>query len=584
LSYDEATELAYFGAKVVHPSTMAPAIADQIPIWIRNTFNPEHPGTVIHTRNSPHKKTGAERGPVTGFSTIDRIALINLEGTGMVGVPGVAERLFGAIRSVGVSVIMISQASSEHSICFVVPEPQAELAKKTVEKTFFAELHHGQIEKVEVLTDCSILAAVGDVMVEHPGVAGKFFGALGKAGVNIRAIAQGSSERNISTVIARTDAVRALRAVHAAFTLSSTTLSLGLIGPGLIGSTFLDQWAREAARLKRHHGIDLRVRGILSSSRMVLSEGGLSPESWKREFEEKSVPSDLEAFIRHIHADHIPHAVILDCTSSAELSSAYPSWMERGLHVITPNKKGNTGTQQNYQRARTTSRRHARHYLYETTVGAGLPIIQTVRDLVQTGDRVRRVEGVLSGTLSFLFNTWDGAKPFSEIVLEARSLGYTEPDPRDDLSGMDVARKLVILAREMGLELELTDVKVEGLVPVSLQSGTIEDYLKRLPEQDAAMQALLMDAKAKGQVLRYVGVIENLKGEAPRVSVSLQRFAASHAFGRLSGSDNCVAFVTDRYHSQPLVVQGPGAGPEVTAAGVFADLLKLSSYLGAVLG
>jgi len=586
LSYDEATELAYFGAKVVHPSTMAPAIEDRIPIWIRNTFKPEHPGTVIHTRDSIHRSASAQRGPVTGFSTVEQVALLNVEGTGMVGVPGVAERLFGALRSVGVSVILISQASSEHSICFAVPAGQAQLARTTVEKAFFAELHHGQIERVDVLPDCSILAAVGDDMVAHPGVSGRFFTALGRAGVNIRAIAQGSSERNISVVVARSEATRALRAVHAAFTLSNITLSLGLIGPGLIGGTFLKQLATESRRLKEHHGVDLRIRGILSSSRMWLCDTGIDPGNWRERFEKEAVPADILTFVRHVHAEHLPHAVILDCTSSPELPRLYPEWMKQGLHLVTPNKKGNTGGLGEYRAIRESARRHGRHYLYETTVGAGLPIIQTLRDLVQTGDQVLEIQGVLSGTLSYIFNTWDGVRPFSEAVLEAKRLGYTEPDPRDDLSGMDVARKLTILGREMGLGLELADVQVESLVADELRAGSVDEYITKLPAQDAAMKARLETARARGEVLRYVGVVEVPAGPGgvARASVSLKSFPASHAFGRLSGSDNSVSFRTRRYHAQPLVVQGPGAGPEVTAAGVFADLLKLSSYLGAVLG
>ena len=586
LSYDEATELAYFGAKVVHPSTMAPAIEDRIPIWIRNTFNPEHPGTVIHTRDSTFRNASTQRGPVTGFSTVDQVALLNVEGTGMVGVPGVAERLFGALRSVGVSVILISQASSEHSICFAVPAGQAQLARSTVEKAFFAELHHGQIERVDVLPDCSILAAVGDDMVAHPGISGRFFTALGRAGVNIRAIAQGSSERNISVVIARAEASRALRAVHAAFTLSDVTLSLGLIGPGLIGGTFLKQLANESRRLKEQYGVDLRIRGILSSSRMWLCDTGIDPGDWRAGFEKEAVPADIRTFVRHIHAEHLPHAVILDCTSSTELPKHYPDWMKQGIHLITPNKKGNTGGLASYREIRESARRHGRHYLYETTVGAGLPIIQTLRDLVQTGDRVLEIQGVLSGTLSYIFNTWDGNRPFSEAVLEAKRLGYTEPDPRDDLSGMDVARKLTILGREMGLSLELADVQVESLVADGLQTGSVDEYIKKLPSQDDLMKGRLEAARSRGEVLRYVGIIEAPEGIGgiARASVTLRSFPASHAFGRLSGSDNSVSFRTRRYHAQPLVVQGPGAGPEVTAAGVFADLLKLSSYLGAVIG
>ena len=569
VSYEEATELAYFGAKVVHPSTMAPAIENKIPIWIRNTFNPSGRGTRIHEKSSSSH-------PVKGFATVDGMALVNVEGTGMIGVPGVANRLFGALGEVGVSVVMISQASSEHSICFAIPEAQAALARKTVERAFFAELHHNQIQMIDVTENCSILAAVGDNMVDHPGVAGKFFSALGKARVNIRAIAQGSSERNISTVIDRADSRRALRAVHAAFYLSNQTISIGVIGSGLIGGTFLDQLKTQMETLKKEFKIDLRVRGVLNSKAMVLSEQGRTLGNWRESVKESELPGDLEKFVAHVQADHFPHAVILDCTSSAELTTHYPSWLERGIHIITPNKKANTGTMEFYRTLRSITRATGRHYLYETTVGAGLPIINTLRDLVQTGDQVLKIEGVLSGTLSYIFNTFDGTQPFSEIVQEARRKGYTEPDPRDDLSGMDVGRKLVILAREMGLDLELNDVRIESLVPESLRKGSVEEFLKLLPNHDQAMTDLLIQARGRGEVLRYVGVV-NPEGPC---SVELKSYPRSHAFAGTSGSDNIVAFKTQRYHTQSLIVQGPGAGPDVTAGGVFADLLRLASYLG----
>ncbi len=569
VSYQEATELAYFGAQVIHPSTMAPAIEKEIPIRIRNTFNPSSRGTKIHKKASCGNS-------VKGFATIDDMALINVEGTGMVGVPGVANRLFGALRDVGVSVVMISQASSEHSICFAIPEVQAALARTTVEREFFAELHHNQIQMVGVTDNCSILAAVGDNMVDHPGVAGKFFSALGKAQVNIRAIAQGSSERNISAVIERADSRKALRAVHAAFYLSNQTISIGVIGPGLIGGTFLDQLKTQMETLKQEFKIDLRVRGILNSKAMVLSGKGRSLENWRDSVKGSSLPSDLEKFVAHVQSDHFPHTAIVDCTASAELAANYPCWLERGIHIITANKKANTGTMEFYRTLRAISRARNRHYLYETTVGAGLPIISTLRDLVRTGDQVFEIEGVLSGTLSYIFNTFDGTKPFSEIVQEARGKGYTEPDPREDLSGVDVARKLVILAREMGLDLDLKDIRVESLVPESLREGSVEEFLKRLSEHDSAMTDLLNRTRDSGEVIRYAGMVDPKAG----CSVQLKSYPRSHVFAGTSGSDNIVAFKTQRYHPQALIVQGPGAGPDVTAGGVFADLLRLVSYLG----
>ncbi|MGZ5023584.1 MAG: bifunctional aspartate kinase/homoserine dehydrogenase I, partial [Chthoniobacterales bacterium] len=541
VSYQEATELAYFGAKVVHPNTMAPAIDAKIPIWIRNTFNPEHRGTKIHER-------ARSDSPVKGFAMVDGMALINVEGTGMMGVPGVANQLFGALRDVGVSVVMISQASSEHSICFAIPEAQTKLARTTLERTFFAALHHNQIQTIEVTPNCSILAAVGDNMVHHPGVAGKFFTALGKAGINIRAIAQGSSERNISAVIDRAHSQRALRAVHSAFYLSNQTISIGVIGAGLIGGTFLDQLGTRMEALNREFKIDLRVRGIMNSKRMILSEGR-SLGNWRDSLGGVETPGDLEKFVDHVQAEHLPHAAILDCTSSAELPQKYQRWLERGIHIITPNKKGNTGTMDFYRALQATTRARNRHYLYETTVGAGLPIINTLRELVHTGDEVRKIEGVLSGTLSYLFNTFDGTTPFSAIVQDARRKGYTEPDPRDDLSGTDVGRKLVILAREMGMTLELEQVRIESLVPESLRGGSIEDFLARLPEHDARMTKLFQKANSRGEVLRYVGVIDP-NGSC---SVGLKSYPRAHAFAGTSGSDNIVAFTTKRYHTQSLI-------------------------------
>lgn len=572
LSYSEATELAYFGAKVVHPSTMAPAIEKKIPIWIRNTFRPELPGTKIHERSKSDLT-------VKGFSTIDKIALVNVEGTGMIGVPGVASRLFSALREVGVSVVMISQASSEHSICFAIPQAQSKLTKDTVEKAFFAELHHGQIESVNVTENCCILAAVGDNMAERPGVAANFFSSLAGAGVSVRAIAQGSSERNISAVIDQKDSKKSLRAVHSGFYLSNHTISVGVIGVGLIGGTLLAQLQSQLARLKKDFKIDLRVRGIMNSKKMLLTHQEIDLAQWKPELDAKGKAISLADFAEHIQADHIPHAVIIDCTSSEEVAGMYSQWLRQGLHIITPNKKSNTASMESYRAIRAAAREKHRHFLYETTVGAGLPVINTLRDLVQTGDQLQQIEGVFSGTLSYIFNTFSAQKSFSETVKEAKAKGYTEPDPRDDLSGMDVARKLIILAREIGRTVDLKDVKVESLVPDALKSVSADDYLKRLAENDAAMLAKLESATQKGEVLRYVGVIP--ADGAPRVE--LRNYLTTHPFAGLSGSDNIVAFKTSRYSNQPLVVQGPGAGPEVTAAGVFADLLRLTAYLGAPL-
>ncbi len=572
LSYHEAMELAYFGAKVIHPQTMAPAVEKRIPIWIRNTFAPEKPGTLIcEAPVSSHA--------VKGITSIDRIALVNVEGAGMIGVPGTAERLFGALRDEGVSVILISQGSSEHSICFAVPDADAALTERTVRQAFDTELRQGQIQNVDVVGGCSILSVVGDGMAGTPGIAASVFGALAAAGVNIRAIAQGSSERNISAVIDERQSTRALRAVHARFYLSPHTVSIGLIGPGTVGAVLLEQIESQRERLLRDFHLDLRVRGILTSKRMRLSESSLAPSDW-RDGADGSQPADIVAFEEHVNAEHIPHAVILDCSASATVADQYPRWLAAGIHIATPNKKANSGSLELYTRVVEARRSAGSHYLYEATVGAGLPIIVTLRDLRETGDEIRRIEGIFSGTLAYLFNVWDGSQPFSAVVRDAKAKGFTEPDPRDDLSGMDVARKLVILGREMGLQLELADVALEGLIPAQLATCPPDEFMSRLGELDAPMLARLESARKASRVLRYVAALDASSRTARVGLVELER---SHPFANINLTDNIVQFVTSRYHQNPLVVQGPGAGPAVTAGGVFADLLRVCSYLGAKL-
>ena len=570
LSYEEAAELAYFGAKVIHPSTMSPAIKHDITVWIKNTFKPDAPGTKISA-------TSPADMPIKGFAAVEDTVLINVEGTGMIGIPGVAQKIFGALRAVDVSVVMISQASSEHSICFAVPRTHSELARKTVEETFVVEMQRGEVQTVDVTEDCCIIAMVGDGMIERLGMAGKFFSALGKAGINVRAIAQGSSERNISAVIEQAEATKALRAIHSAFYLSNQTLSIGVIGTGLIGGTLLRQLQSRIEELKRDRGIDLRVRGVMNSRRMILADRRVALDRWSDELGESSKTADLEGFVDHINADHLPHAVVIDATASAELTAQYESWLSRGINIITPNKKSNAGPLPAYRSLRETARKHQRYFLYETNVGAGLPIIQTLRGLVETGDQIIKIEGVLSGTLSYIFNSLDGRRTFSEVVREAHSLGLTEPDPREDLSGVDVARKLIILAREMGLEVEMDAVHVESMVAEDLRGGTVSEYLDALGKYDQTIAALFDSARDRGEVVRYVGTIDS----DGTLSAQMRTYPLDHSFAHLTGSDNIVSFKTARYNTQPMIVRGPGAGPEVTAAGVFADLLRLASFLGA---
>jgi len=570
LSYNEAMELAYFGAKVIHPQTMAPAVGRNIPIWIRNTFAPQKPGTLI----CAHPKSAL---PVKGITTIEHVALVNLEGAGMIGVPGTAHRLFGALREEGISVILISQGSSEHSICCAIPQDQAVRAAAVVREAFSRELKEGQIQNVDVDLDLAILAIVGDGMAGTPGVSAKVFNSLGAASVNVRAIAQGASERNISVVIDGKDATKALRATHAGFYLSPHTLSIGVIGPGTVGRVFLAQLASQMTRLREKFKVDLRVRGILSSKRMLLSDSSIDLSRWREDFESRAVPADLDKFVEHVGVDYLPHTVLIDCTSSEDIGRHYQQWLAKGIHIVTPNKKANSAEWSYYQALHEARRTSGAHYLYETTVGAGLPVVQTLRDLRDTGDDITSIEGIFSGTLAYLFNIYDGRTAFSDIVKDAKQRGYTEPDPRDDLSGMDVARKLIILGREMGLKLELADVKVESLVPAGLENGTIEEFLAKLPRYDAQMRERLEAARGRGKVLRYVGRL-TADGKA---TVGLMELDAKHAFANIALTDNVVRFETRRYCDNPLIVQGPGAGPEVTAGGVFADLLRLSAYLGA---
>jgi aspartokinase/homoserine dehydrogenase 1 len=569
LSYNEAMELAYFGAKVIHPQTMEPAVARDIPIYIRNTFAPEKHGTLICAKPKSALK-------VKGITTIDPVALVNLEGAGMIGVPGTAHRLFGALRDAGISVILISQGSSEHSICFAIPEAQAVRAEAAVRRAFESELRDGQIQRVDVGLGLSILAVVGDGMAGAHGVAAKVFNSLGDAAISVRAIAQGASERNISVVVEGKGAAKALRAVHAAFYLSPNTLSIGLIGPGTVGRVLLAQIATQVERL-RALNLDLRVRGIAGSKRMLLAESAIDLNTWAEQFAASSEPLDLEKFANHCQADYIPHTVLIDCTANTEVGGRYHGWLARGIHVVTPNKKANSGPLPYYRSLQEARRAAGTHYLYEATVGAGLPVIQTLRDLRETGDDITSIEGIFSGTLAYLFNVFDGSEAFSAIVRAAKQKGYTEPDPRDDLSGMDVARKLIILGREMGLTLEMSDVKVTGLVPKALEKASVQEFMERLPEFDAQMSTLLAEAKKKNQVLRYVGRID----AGGNATVGLTHLDAKHAFANIALTDNVVRFATRRYCDNPLIVQGPGAGPEVTAGGVFSDLLRLSAYLGA---
>ena len=556
LSYNEAMELAYFGAKVIHPQTLGPAVSNDIPVVIRNSRNPEHPGSRIEA-----SVDAAES--IKGITAIGDMALVNLEGAGMIGVPGTADRLFGALKSAGVSVTLISQASSEHSICIAVPNDVAERACAVVREAFADELANGQIQSVDTKPEQSIVALVGDGMEGVPGVSGRFFGSLGRAGVNVRAIAQGSSERNISAVVDSDEATRALRAVHSGFYLSHKTLSIGLIGTGVVGSALLRQIEKQAAGLAERFNIDLRVRAVARSQKMLLGERRIDLTDWQPQLDAAKLDTDLDAFVDHVNPEHLPHAVIIDCTASEFIASQYPAWLAQGIHVITPNKKAFSGSIADYRALQAAADEGSSHYFYETTVGAALPVISTLCDLIYTGDEVRSVRGIFSGTLAYLFNVYDGSKPFSSIVTEAKENGYTEPDPRDDLSGMDVARKLTILARELGQDLEIGALSTckawcrrhfSGLSARRVHGDGCRITMTTWPRVTTRRCATTSS-------LRYVASLD----AAGNAAVALQAVGDGHPFCNINLTDNIVQFESARYSSNPLVIQGPGAGPEVTA-------------------
>jgi aspartokinase/homoserine dehydrogenase 1 len=573
LSYNEAMELAYFGTEVIHPQTMGPVISRDIPVRIRNSHNPAHAGSRICA--NVESVSG-----IKGITAIGGMALVNLEGAGMIGVPGTADRLFASLKNAGVSVTLISQASSEHSICVAVPEDVAELAEQVISEAFAEELEGGQINSVDTEREQSIVAVVGDGMSGTPGIAAKFFGALARAGINVRAIAQGSSERNISAVVSSENVTRALRAVHSGFYLSQKTLSVGIVGPGTVGGVLLQQIEKQAEDLAERFNLDLRVRGIARSNKMLLDDRRIDTANWEDAFDADAVDTDLELFEQHVNAEHLPHAVIIDCTASEVIADKYSKWLADGIHIITPNKKAFSGSMDDYRGLQVAADRGSSHYFYETTVGAALPVISTLCDLIYTGDEVRSVRGIFSGTLAYLFNVYDGTTPFSTIVRAAKENGYTEPDPRDDLSGMDVARKLTILARELGLEIGIGDFPVRSLVPDALQDCTIEEFLDRLPEFDGEIDTLYRDAMAGNRQLRYVAALD-AEGNA---AVGLEAVDQDHPFCNINLTDNIVQFESARYAENPLVIQGPGAGPEVTAGGVFSDLLRLANYLSKGMG
>ena len=592
ISYVEAMEISHFGAKVLFPPTVKPALEQNIPIRILNTFNPKGCGTRILKKASPCNY------PIRGISSITNIALVRIQGTGMVGVAGFSARVFSALAAKGINIILITQSSSEYSICFAVHPNDANNANAVLREEFAEEIKNGSIDKPVAETGLSIIAVVGAKMKSISGNSGKFFHALGRNGINVIAIAQGSSELNISAVISQQDEAKALNAVHEAFFLAGVrSVNLFLAGTGHIGGTLLDQISQHREILADKDKIRINLIGAANYLGMVFSPEGLDPkktkvllndycEAHKNEPPKKAgksetvgeggiEPFDLARFMEKMIGFNLPNACFCDCTASDDIAAIYDKVLQSAIPIVTPNKRANSGSFDYYSKLTSYSRQRGIPYLYETNVCAGLPVISTLRDLSLSGDKVRRIEAVLSGTLSYIFNNFDGKKSFSALVREAKAKGYTEPDPRDDLNAMDAASKALILARECGLPLEFPSVEIEPILPTAcFKAKDIEAFFRELEKSDAAFEKRRAQAAEKGMTLCYVAVIEE-----GRAKLSLREERQGSPFRSLTDSDNIVVITTDRYSKLPMVIKGPGAGAQVTAGGVFADIVRIARTL-----
>ena len=569
LSYNEAMEMSHFGAKVIYPPTIQPALRKQIPIYIKNTFNPDFEGTLIHSDYD-----NSHRSPIKGISSMSGLCILLLEGSGMMGVPGVSGRMFAALGRARVNVILITQASSEHSICIAIDEKDKSRAQDAVNLEFSSEIGEGLINPSKVESNLSVMAVIGEQMKNVPGVAGKLFEALGKNGINVIAIAQGSSELNISFVIHTSDESKALNAIHDAYFLSGTkTVHLFMIGVGLIGKTLIDQINSHKELLREQNGIELKICGLANSKTMVLTDRGIDTQSWGMALQTSTVTSIPAQFVNAMIAMNLANTIFIDSTADHVIPDLYPQILEASITVATPNKIGASSAYSTYSNLKALARKHNVQYLFETNVGAGLPVISTLRNLMQSGDKILSIEAVLSGSVSYIFNNFEGNRLFSDLVLEARDRGYTEPDPREDLSGADVSRKITILAREAGYKTEIHDVVIDPILPSkSMEADTIEDFFDTLREADAIFKSQLDEAKKNNARLRFIA-----SATPEGIRCGVKAVDADSPFFNLGGSDNMIVFTTERYKSRPLVVRGPGAGAEVTAAGIFAEIINASN-------
>ena len=578
ISYIEAMELSHFGAKVLYTPTVKPALKKGIPICIRNTFNPSCKGTRI-----TEKAEGGEF-PIRGISSINNVALIRIQGSAIMGTAGFSSRLFGAMARKGINIMMITQGSSEYSICLAILPENAETAKAAVKEELEREIRTGTIEEPVVERHLSIIAVVGSQMKHSAGVAGRVFHALGRNGINIIAIAQGSSELNISAVINHQDETKAVNAIHEVFFLAGVrSVNLFLVGTGLVGGTMLEQIAEHKEILEREHKVRINIVGAANVQNMVFCHEGLDPKDVKdilanpseSKLVDKVEPFNLTFFIEKMKKFNLPNSAFCDCTADSGVASQYAHILSSAIPIVTPNKRANSGSFEYYKKLLNYSKERGIPYLYEVTVCAGLPVISTLRDMYLSGDNVLRIEAVLSGTLSYIFNNYDGSKPFSALVREAKAKGFTEPDPRDDLNAMDAARKALILAREIGMPIEFSDVKIEPILPQAcLEAPSVDAFFAELEKADGDFEKRRADAASVSKALRYVAVIE--KGS---VTLSLRSEAPGSPFRSLVDTDNMVVITSKRYSDLPMVIRGPGAGAQVTAGGVLADIVRIARTL-----